>query len=356
MLLSFLYTALSTLLSILLAFANAGKAAETPGIPTWDAGAHTSFGPKSVPRYQVTFDDRLLDALDTLNAETGFDIPAIAAGLPDFFYYQRWMTKLFPGLFYGQRDKWLANEEGWEAVGVLAGMPQAIHFKTEPTDTPDEYRVLLEMTCADGSTTVLDTQSRYNAATGDLGSRRGILNLGFNVNFKEKWAYTAYDPPMRLFGYVKLYDDLLLQNKAVNADTLRLKFPYQGKDWMLQLWKGRYFNTSGGEVGLYHKPTSRLYEFYDTASSERIGMSFEIYVRKTGQPLIVRPMENHWWMTGFAMDRVLYLPGQLLLKTEIVPADQAMMDGLVFALERETAGSGVTYTKSADGTRLFIEW
>ena len=357
MILSFLYTALSTLLSVAVAFASAGKAAETPGTPTWNAAAYTTFGPASAPRYDITFDEVFTEAFGQLTDETGFDFPAIAAGLPDFFHYQRWMAKLFPGFFYGLRDDWLANENGWAIVGIIAGMPEKLRLKAEPIeDRPGEYRALLEMTCADGSVAVYDTEAVYNADTGDLSAYKGIFNLGFNVNFKEKWAYTAYDPPMRSLGYMKLYDDVLLQNRAINADTVRLKFPYQGQDWMLQLWKGRYFNTTGGEVGLYHKPTSRLFEFYDTASSERIGISFEIHVKGTGQPLIVRPVENHWWMTGFAMDRALYLPGQITLKTEIVPADEVMMQGLLGALEREAAGAGISYTQSDDGTRLFIVW
>jgi len=357
MILSFLYTALSTLLSVAVAFASAGKAAETPGTPTWNAAAYTTFGPASAPRYDITFDEVFTEAFELLTEETGFDLPGVAAGLPDFFYRQRWMVKLLPGLFYSLRDKGLKNESGWGIFGALAGMPTKLHLKAEPlAGRPGEYRAVIEMTHADGSVVPYDTGAVYNAATGDLSARKGIFNLGFNVNLKEKWAYTAQDPPMRLLGYMKLYDTMLLKNTAVNADTLRLKFPYRGKDWMVQLWKGRYFNTSGGEVGLYHKPTTRLTEVYDTASSERIGMSFEIYIKKTGEPLIVRPVENHWWMTGFAMNRVLYLADQLVLKTEIVPADQAMMDGLIFALEREAAGKGATFEKSADGTRLFIEW
>jgi len=351
MILSFLYTALSTLLSVALAFANAGKAAETPGTPTWDAKAYTTFGPVSAPRYDITFDEMLTDAFGRLTEETGFDLPGVAAGFPDFFYCQRWIVKLFPGIFSSLRD---TAGFPW---AILLGMPEKLHFKAVPTGgDPDEYHLVIEMAYADGGAADYDTGNVYNAATGDLGYHSGLFTLGFNLNLKEKYTYTAANPPMNILGYAKLYDDVLLQNKAVNADTLRLKFPYRGEDWMLQLWKGRYFNTSGGEVGLYRKPTSRLYEFYDAASSERIGMSFEIHVKETGQPLIVRPVENHWWMTGFALNRVLYLPGQLILKTEIIPADQAMMDGLLSALEREAAGRGATYAKSADGTRLFIEW
>jgi len=357
MILSFLYTVLSTVLSLVIAFSNAGVAAEKPGTPAWNAGARKTFGPALMPRYDVTFDEVFTQAFGRLAEESGLDLPGIAAGLPDFFYGQRWMARLFPGLFAGQRDRWLADEKGWAIFGIVLGMPQSMRLKAEPTGgNPDEYRVLLEMTFPDGSVTDYDTQCIFNTETGDLSSRKGIFNLGFNLNLKEMWGYTAEDPPQRSLGYCKLYDDLLLQTRAVNAATVRLKFPYQGKDWMLQLWKGRYFTTSGGEIGLYHKPKNRLLAFYDTASSERIGMSFEVYVKETGQPLVVRPVENHWWMTGFALNRYVYLADRLTLKTEIVPADADMLRGLVSALDKEAARGVLSYTVSEDETRLVIQW
>jgi len=138
---------------------------------------------------------------------------------------------------------------------------------------------------------------------------------------------------------------------------VRLKFPYQGKDWMLQLWKGRYFTTSGGEIGLYNKPKSRFVEFYDAVKDEdRIGMSFEVYLKGAEEPLVARPVQTHWWMTGFAIDRYVHLPGQLTLKTEIVPKDEEMLRALQGALDREAAGGALRYTVSEDGARLLIQW
>ena len=225
MIITFLSTVLSASLSVVFVFANAGAAAEKPGAPAWDAAAHTTFGAALVPRYEITFDELLGAALDELTDETGFDIPGVAAGLPDFFYYQRWMAKLFPGFFYGLRDAWLV---GQEIPAVIIGMPEKMHFKTEPTDwNPDGYRVLLEMTYADGSLATCNTFSMYNTATGT---------------------------------------------------------------------------------------------------------------------------------TGFAMQKYLYLPNQLTLKAEILPADEEMKLGLIGALNREAAASGISYTQSDDGTRLYIVW
>ena len=351
MITSFLFTLLSTLFSIVTAFSNAGAAAEAPGTPV-DMRAHL----RGSSAY-VTFDERLTQAFDAMEAETGFNISDVAASVPDLFRYQRWTTRLFPGLLYGLRDSWLTDGNPW--LGVVIGMPEKMHLKTEPTEwAPDsEYYLVLEMTYADSSVRSFNTGNTYNAVTGILGYRTGLLGLGFNLNLKDMWAYTTDDPPQRALGYCKLYDDLLLQNKAVNAATVRLKFPYQGKDWMLQLWKGRYFTTTGGEIGIYNKPASRFIEFYDAATDEeRIGMSFEIYITQTEQPLVVRPVQTHWWMTGFAINRYVYLPNQLTLKTEIVPTDEAMKQGLMAALDKEAASGVLSYTESDDGASLHIVW
>ena len=366
--LSFIHTVVSAVLSIAIALASAGAAAEKPGVPAWDtevfkANANKrnsitkvlTFGVRPPPPYGITFDERLAQAFDDLKAESGFDFIALADNVPDIFRYQRWLVKLFPAFFYKQRDKLLADRK--DIWGILIGMPTKMHLKTTPTGgNPAEYHLVIEMTYADGSVVEYNSNNIYNTDTGDLGFHLGVFSLGFNFNFKEMYTYTSIKPPMNVFGYMKLYDILLLQNKAINAKTVRLKFPYKGKDWMLQIWKGRYFNTSGGEVGLYNKPANRRIEFYDAATEERIDMSFEAYVKETGQPLVVRPAVNHWWMTGFAFDKYVYLANQITLKTEITPADAEMMQGLIAALDREAAGSGMSYTVSGGGTTLLIEW
>ena len=37
---------------------------------------------------------------------------------------------------------------------------------------------------------------------------------------------------------------------------------------MIQVWKGQYGITTGGELGVYNKTTNRETEFYDCASDE----------------------------------------------------------------------------------------
>ncbi|MCL2301203.1 MAG: DUF4474 domain-containing protein, partial [Firmicutes bacterium] len=228
----------------------------------------------------------------------------------------------------------------------LAGPPVAEVSELQPTGItvapgePYEYGIHITCTYADNSKCSIDTYSRYNKLTGEFGEGNGVGGLSYNFNFNEALAYTTNNSWQRGLGYMKLYDTLLLQTSdMVNIDTVRLKFGYKGKDWMLQLWKGRYFNTSGGEIGLYNKPKDRFIEFYDCATDEeRIYMSFKITTDDTtiDDPVLInRDVEIHWWFTGFAVRRKLYTPSHLTLGTVVVPADTEMYTALKGALDKE---------------------
>lgn len=81
--------------------------------------------------------------------------------------------------------------------------------------------------------------------------------------------------------------------------TQRYKFDYEGKNWMIQVWKGQYGITSGAEIGVYTKSPKNPVEFYACASDEDcLKMSFDLY--KKGELFFHREDESHWWLTGFA--------------------------------------------------------
>jgi len=386
MILSMFKIIIATLLSILIAFSSMGARAETPGVPAWDKDVYAAYvgnrsrllriltlGLAPPPRCEITFDETLAQAFAMLEANSGFDVEGTANSLPDIFYYHRWLVKLLPDFFYNLRDNWMAKGDAWQEagdgslmvlyrlLGVSAAMPVQVHIAAERSESdPDEYAVIIYLTYADGSLRFFNTFSTYNTSTGEFGENNGIGGLGYNFNIKKSWAYTTGDPFQRKLGYIKFYDDMLLQTSdMVNVDTVRLKFPWRGKDWMLQLWKGRYFTTTGGEVGLYNKPQSRLVEFYDAAADdERIGMSFKITAHDESGDIVLidRPVQNHWWMTGFAVREYLYTPERITLETEIVPADEEMKLGLIAALNREAAKGVLTYTEQESDASLMVRW
>jgi hypothetical protein len=264
-------------------------------------------------------------------------------------------------------DAYAAAGEGQKkgqsrVLGSLVAMPQKAFIRAEEHENePGVYTIMMDLTYGDGSVATLDTSIIYDANYKRFhdGEWSGIAGVGYNFNMGDgssMYAYTTSHPFQRELGYMKLYDDLLLQTSdMVNITTQRIKFEYAGKEWMLQLWKGRYFITSAGEVGIYHKPLSRLVDFYDAAPDEdRIGMSFKLTAHDDAGDIVLvdRPMMNHWWMTGFALQKKIYLSDRLTLETTIQPKDADMMAALVAELAR----LNMNYTVADDGATVDIAW
>jgi len=150
--------------------------------------------------------------------------------------------------------------------------------------------------------------------------------------------YVEKEPWQKQFGFTQIYDMASPLIQLIYG-TVRVKFRYDyvyklheegpnkgkvvrdvtgkpvyetdskgnpiPKDWMVQMWKGRYgLVMLGCEIGIYTKPSNQKAEFYYTAvAEEEIIMAFDVYHRnlKSGktQHLFTRGPESHWWLTGF---------------------------------------------------------
>jgi len=125
--------------------------------------------------------------------------------------------------------------------------------------------------------------------------------LSIQINPAERYMYLENDSILGLLGFNKGYD-LLGAVLGFSLDTMRCKFSYEGRDWLIQLWKGGYVLNvlTGGEVGIYSKPASRKAEHYDAVPQEDwMGLEFTVYFR--GEEMFSRPMETCWWQTGFQL-------------------------------------------------------
>ena len=141
----------------------------------------------------------------------------------------------------------------------------------------------------------------YNSGTTDSiyseeMEKSGIL--GYLYDPAERCFYTADDPWQRNVGYNSIFDTT--SNIAlIDFDTVRLRFEYQNKDWMIQLWKGQYgLIFYGAEVGIYTKPKDRKLMHYDCASDdEMLKMSMDFLEYKNGKwtKRFTRPYGYYWW-------------------------------------------------------------
>ena len=126
----------------------------------------------------------------------------------------------------------------------------------------------------------------------------GLLYIGFDFDSKQGIFYNPKYPWQRNFGFCEIYDKCAPATMMFYS-TQRYKFDYEGKNWMIQVWKGQYGITSGAEIGVYTKSPKNPVEFYACASDEDcLKMSFDLY--KKGELFFHREDESHWWLTGFA--------------------------------------------------------
>ena len=134
----------------------------------------------------------------------------------------------------------------------------------------------------------------------------GTCAAGFSWDQEQGIWYSNMYPIQRQLGYCDLYDTLA-PLAGIFIQRKKMPFNYDGKSWMIWIWKGTYGITTGAEIGLYiysktisatafgKKYTQRWYRC--AKDSERIKMAFVFY--KNGKKLFAREYQTHWWLTGF---------------------------------------------------------
>ena len=108
----------------------------------------------------------------------------------------------------------------------------------------------------------------------------------------------------RNFGFNEGYDSMAPLG-MMNYDTVRIKFEYDNKEWLIQMWKGQYgYAFVGGEVGVYTRKVGAGGTHYNCAKQEdwlNMEMAFVWDKGRTGnyQTIFTRDYTQYWWCTGF---------------------------------------------------------
>lgn len=142
--------------------------------------------------------------------------------------------------------------------------------------------------------------------------------FGYRYVPKEDLISSGMYPWQREMGFCRQYDEAGPAMFMV-FDCEPIYFNYEGKRWLLELWKGQYGCTTGAEIGLYvnesaQENVSPQKLFYSCASDEdRLQMSFRL--RKNSQ-IIMERSELHWWLTGFLVGEYS-TPEELFMEVSI---------------------------------------
>lgn len=166
---------------------------------------------------------------------------------------------------------------------------------------------------------------------------KDLESFGFAYDPYEDVFYSLMNPWQRQMGYCRLYDEAAAAMSMI-IDCEPIRFEYFGKKWMIELWKGQYGMTTGGEVGIYYTTGPEVNipgifngTFYHCVKDEdRINMSF--ILRKNGNILFTRS-GLHWWLTGFKLGEFSD-PSQLTMDITLDLYDRQMANIFVEALRK----------------------
>lgn len=184
---------------------------------------------------------------------------------------------------------------------------------------------------------------------------KGFLSYMFNP--EGNYYYTNSDPWQRALGYNEFFD-VGAGFVSIYMDTMRCKFEYGDKDWLIQFWKGQYgYLFVGHEIGVYTKPKDREVEHYDakTENDENaLYMSMTGY--RKGEELYTRDYGKYWWCTGFVPGKLDNFSdrSELQIKCRITMKDYKMLLGFCGALKENGMVLGENYTTS--GLDVFVTW
>lgn len=142
------------------------------------------------------------------------------------------------------------------------------------------------------------------------------------------------DPWQRDMGYCAEYDEAA-PAMHILTDCEPIYFRYDGRDWLLELWKGQYGCAAGAEIGLYYqegdggkKPEKLFYRCADDGS--RLLMHFSLW--ENGRRLLER-CGLHWWLTGFLPGKCVKA-GELTMKVCIEFPETGMRSAFCRGLQR----------------------
>lgn len=130
-----------------------------------------------------------------------------------------------------------------------------------------------------------------------------IAPFGYCYNCGKGVFSSRLDAWQREFGFCGLYDRTAPEFHMI-YDCEPIYFDYQGKTWLLELWKGQYGINIGGEIGLYCANTTvdwkeRGNVLFHSADDDEL-LKFTIRLRNE-YGRICTLSQRHWWLAGFCL-------------------------------------------------------
>lgn len=319
-------------------------------------------------KFNVEVDEFLCGVSEHITQNSGLDFVAVLNNLPESNQLADFVTDVFNintaemrAQLHGKSDEYFA--EGNTAMGALYGIIgiyfsviQKCEIYSQPRDGSTElYEVYIRLTYKDGGTEEFFPGLLINTVTGECSNvgDNGIVGVGFNLNLSEMLVYATINCWMRDFGFCYFYD-VAANSMPIffNYETRRFKFDYNGLEYMIQIWKGNYTVSNGGEVGVYCRDESKFGSYYDCANDDQM-LEMSMQILHGDKVLVNKPAQMHWWINGFNLGLRMYLPESLTMKFSIVMEDEEMLKAFTEAIDNHYKHD-VTYT--VDGLTVYGTW
>ena len=168
--------------------------------------------------------------------------------------------------------------------------------------------------------------------------------FGFKYDYKQGITYTDPNAPQKYAGYTPVYD-LASKDIGFNISAQIITFEYNGKEYMVETWKGDYWGAAGSEIGLYSRKKGKKSKdpyFYDCATDEPMNMKSTLY---RGNKKLYSREENHWWLTGFKPGEYAK-PEELTMKCEIEFPNSVMAIRFVKGLNKVGTATKINRTEN----------
>ncbi len=145
--------------------------------------------------------------------------------------------------------------------------------------------------------------------TGCVIDAKGVGLIGYAYDMNAGVFYATGEGFQREFGYAEMYDRVAVVG-TMPLDTTRIKFNYDGKDWMVQFWKGFYgLVFAGCEIGIYNRPEGMGDDFsaYNVVTQEYYqDFTIEFFYNNPDKSTLFGKAEpdftrstRTWWFTAF---------------------------------------------------------
>lgn len=125
--------------------------------------------------------------------------------------------------------------------------------------------------------------------------------FGFEYQTQGEFVATRLDAWQRQFGYRALYDRTAMYFQMV-FDCEPIYFYYDGRTYLVELWKGQYGITIGGEVGIYYVNEILTPDQFATALFQSVSNQELFRIKMTFYHRGIKLFDyckRHWWLGGF---------------------------------------------------------